>query len=709
MTSIIKQSRAFAVRSVFSAGIAVLAMAAAFPFALSAQAPQSTRIQYDEQNGYSLAFVEADVKRVVDAVMGSMLGANYSIDPDVAGNITLRTAKPVAETSLIPLLEEALTSVNAVIIKRGDSYRIIARAKARSVAPIGSPRMAANIPSGAAAPVGGPRFAPSAPGFATEVIPLQFGNAGEIAELIGEFLGDKIAEASKDGRNQLLVSGSADERDAAKKLVERFDVDTLAAMNFEIFRLENVDADTIVAELDKIFEPPFDIIGSRIRLVPLPRLRSVLGIAGNGADLNRIAPWIRRLDAGGSGKRKLYSYAVQNGRAADIANSLQLVLGQGGSASAQPSIAPARINVGGGSGFGAVGATGGEGERQEAAPTSLQTAASPSGLSGRLRIVPNIQNNSLLIYANGEEYGFIREALEKLDQPVAQVLIEATLAEVTLSDDLRFGVDFSVLRSGSDGTNTIANSGTTGGTPASSFPGFSVSVVGSTASAVLNTLQSKTNVKVLSAPKILTLNNEPATLQVGDQVPIVTQQSQGVVSPGAPIVNNIELRDTGVILQVTPRVNDSGTIILDISQEVSDVAETTTSGINSPTIQQRRLASTVATRSGQMIALGGLIRNRQTRVKSGIPFLSQIPVLGGLFGRKVDTGSRTELIILITPTVIRSPEDTKNIVDALIDGLDLTRPLLDKAQSGLVGTRLEAVRTEPARPEDMMPDPNAVQ
>ncbi len=202
-------------------------------------------------------------------------------------------------------------------------------------------------------------------------------------------------------------------------------------------------------------------------------------------------------------------------------------------------------------------------------------------------------------------------------------------------------------------------------------------------------MQSKTNVQVLSAPKILTLNNEPATLQVGDQVPIVTQQSQGVTSPGSPIVNNIELRDTGVILQVTPRVNDSGTIILDISQEVSDVATTTTSGINSPTIQQRRLSSTVATRSGQMIALGGLIRNRKTREKSGIPFLSQIPVIGGLFGRKVDTGSRTELIILITPTVIRSPEETKNIVDALIDGLDLTRPLVDQAKSGLVGARLK--------------------
>ncbi|MEP2990032.1 MAG: type II secretion system secretin GspD [Parasphingorhabdus sp.] len=675
-------------RTGFLGLLTAIALAALMHAQVSAQTPKSSNIQYDEVNGYSLAFVDADVKRVVDAVMGSMLGANYSIDPEVTGNITLRTVKPVAQQSLVPLLEEALGSVEAVIIKRGSSFRIVGRNKARSVASIASSPSAISQPSGVE--VGTPRkFPRSAPGFATEVIDLNFGSAKQISKLISEFLGDKIAEASRDGRNELLISGSADERDAAKQLVARFDIDTLSQMVFEIYRLENVDADTIVSELDKIFEPPYDILGSRIRLVPLPRLRSVLGIAASRADLVRIEPWIDRLDMGGSGKRKLYSYAVQNSRAADIARSLQLVLGNG-STNSPPPIETQRIDV---SGFGGGAISTSE---DEPAPQTVQSASeSTSPIAGNLRIVPNNQNNSLLIYANGEEYGFIREALEKLDQPVAQVLIEATLAEVTLSDDLRFGVDFSVFRSGSNGTNTITNSGTTSGTPAPSFPGFSVSVLGSTASAVLNTLQSKTNVQVLSAPKILTLNNEPATLQVGDQVPIVTQQSQGTVSPGAPIVNNIELRDTGVILQVTPRVNDSGTIILDISQEVSDVASTTTSGINSPTIQQRRLASTVATRSGQMIALGGLIRNRQTKQKSGIPLLSQIPIIGGLFGRDVETGSRTELIILITPTVIRSPEEIKNTVDALIDGLDLTRPLIDEAKKGLVGSRLNQNNNQP--------------
>ncbi len=449
-----------------SAAVIALMIAASGLASASAQTPKSGNIVYDEVNGYSLAFVDADVKRVVDAVMGSMLGANYSIDADVSGNITLRTVKPVAERSLIPLLEEALGSVDAVIIKRGNSFRIVSRAKARSVAPITAPvmRLPTSNTSGEVR-----KFPPSTPGFLTEIIDLNYGSADEIAKLISEMLGDEIASPSNDGRNQILISGSADQRDSAKQLVGRFDVDTLAQMNFEIYRLENVDADTIVAELDKIFEPPFDIIGSRIRLVPLPRLRSVLGIAGNGADLARIEPWIRRLDNGGSGKRKLYSYAVQNGRAADIARSLQLVLGNSGGASGPEPIERPRINIGG---FDDATRDRG-GLDNVSTPTRTSVPANTSTLSGNLRIVPNNQNNSLLIYTNGEEYGFIREALEKLDQPVAQVLIEATLAEVTLGDDLRFGVDFSIFRSGSNGTNTITNSGTGGATPVSSFPGFS--------------------------------------------------------------------------------------------------------------------------------------------------------------------------------------------------------------------------------------------
>ena len=632
-----------------------------------------TSIQAQTQDGYSLAFVDADVRRVADAVLGTILNVNYTIDADVTGTITLRTSEPVAASELIPRLEVALDSVDAVIIQRTNGFRILSRKNARLAAPL------TENDSSRPQNQGGTRFAPSALGYSSEIITLQFADARNLADIITEFLGDDVVKASVDGTNTVIVTGNADQRDAAKRLIARFDIDTLAQAVFEIYRLENVDADILTDELNTIFQPPYNIIGTRVRLVPLPRLRSVLGIAAQRSDLARIEPWIKRLDSGVSGKKRLYSYAVQNGRADDIAIALQQVLGTGQQATL-PSTpqTPSPIGIGGNQGL-----TGGSDSIPNTAnsvnPQNFQDESAP-------RIVPNNQNNSLLIYADGEQYAFIREVLEKFDQPVSQVFIEATLAEVTLSDDLSFGVNFSVLE-GSNPATTVTNSSTAGAVPASIFPGFSVSVIGSTASAVLNALESKTNVRVLSAPKLLTLNNQPATLQVGDQVPIITQQSQSVLTPGAPIVNNVTLQDTGVILQVTPRVNESGIIILDITQEVSDVATTTVSGIDSPTIQQRRLTSTVATRSGQMIALGGLIRNGTTRTKSGIPFLSRLPIIGGLFGNQQTTETRTELIILLTPTVIRTAQENDDIVDALIDGLDLIRPLLEEARQKQVGGR----------------------
>jgi len=352
----------------------------------SPAAPErGSAIRYDTRSGYNLAFVDADVRRVVDAVLGSMLGLDYSVDPAVQGNITLRTSQPVARESLLPLLETALRSVNAVIVVQGSSYRVLPREEARSSAPFSS---------GAATP-----SSRAVQGFATEVVELRHGSAREIARLLEQFLGKDIVAGIDNSLNQVIIRGNSEERAAARQLIERFDVDTLADMTFELYRLENVDPDTLLAELERIFAPPFDIIGSRVRIVPLGRLRSILAIASDRADIARVEPWIRRLDAGGSGKRKLYSYVVQNGRARDLASSLQMVLGMGagGEPSAEGAPAPAPLPP----------QDGGRMEPSDAiAPqsplpgssTPLVAASGPGP-----RIVPNEPNNSLLIYANGEE------------------------------------------------------------------------------------------------------------------------------------------------------------------------------------------------------------------------------------------------------------------------------------------------------------------
>lgn len=186
--------------------------------------------------------------------------------------------------------------------------------------------------------------------------------------------------------------------------------------------------------------------------------------------------------------------------------------------------------------------------------------------------------------------------------------------------------------------------------------------------------------KILSAPKISVLNNQKASLQVGDQVPIVTQTSQGTDAGGAPIISTIQMRDTGVILEVTPRVNDNGNVILDVMQEVSEVAQTTSSGIDSPTIQRRKIHSVVATRDGFTVALGGLIRESGGVGNSGIPLLKDMPVVGNLFRNNTSDTRRTELVVLLVPHVMRNQMETQSVVDALVDGLDAASQLAEHAR-----------------------------
>jgi general secretion pathway protein D len=283
----------------------------------------------------------------------------------------------------------------------------------------------------------------------------------------------------------------------------------------------------------------------------------------------------------------------------------------------------------------------------------------------KARISSDDTNNAILVYGTPREYALIEDALRKLDILPFQVFIEAAITEVSLTDNLRFGLQWNFSPDGSNGTLTENANGLA---LVRNVPGFSLAFSpSSTINGVLNTLESRTKVNVVSAPKILVLNNQTAVLQVGDQVPIATQNSTSTIDPNAPTINAIEYRDTGVILKVTPRVNASGLVLLDVAQEVSDVNTTAArgAGINSPTISTRRISTSVAVQDGEVLALGGLIRNTQTKDRVGLPFLSQIPFIGGLFGRQATGGNKIELIVLLKPRVIRTVDDGRAITDEL--------------------------------------------
>jgi general secretion pathway protein D len=499
--------------------------------------------------------------------------------------------------------------------------------------------------------------------------------------------------------------------------VSTFDVDWMRGMSFGLFPIETNDPDAIAQELDTVFandqEGPTKGL---VRFVPNRRLKAILVISSRPEYLKKAEGWVRRLDmVGRATEKQVHVYHIQNRPAVELAQLLQRIYGaqeQGRVASlsrtttatvssgplpdavtaAQPPFLPGAPGIPAATAPAAP-VTGpapipdvGQGTIAPLTPTRPPLAAAPlDDRSAGISIVADESNNALVITASAQEYHRMRRILEQIDVQPNQVLLEATIAEVALTDQLAMGVRW-FLQTGNFqfrftdlGANTTP--GTTTGTAVPvpiippvvpAFPGFSAFFNTPNAQVVINALATITDVNIVSSPTLMVLDNKRATLQVGDEVPIVTQSAVAVQVPGAPIVNSVNMRNTGIILNITPRISDGGRVLLDIEQEVSTAVLTTTSGIQSPTIQQRRVKTTVSVDDGNCIVLGGLIQDKSTNTRVQTPLIGDIPILGNLFKNKNDQIDRTELLIAITPRIVRDNGQIRSIAAEFRDKINFT-------------------------------------
>ena len=620
--------------------------------------PSGTQIAQveDTAEGVTLNFVDADLREVIRAVLEGMLDLNYVIDPNVQGRVTLQTSQPLHPEQVLPTLEELLRINGAALVETEGLFRVLPADQAG----LGIPNLSLD---GAGTPT-------TRGGVSTRVIPLRFVSADEVGGIARSFVANPGSLRIDPSRNLLFVTGSQAEIRALNSLIAVLDVDWLSGMSFALEPLEAATPEIIVAELQQVLDDPNGPrLGDLVRFVTIERMNAVLIISKQPRYLDEARRWVARLDQGTSNAQRVHVYYVQNRRAADLAETLGQIfsaetasLTAGSETTIAPGLTPATLTS--------------EPEGQGAeAPTPPVPPALPSdeataagsalGGSGEIRILADEASNSLVVLATPEGYRQVEAALRRLDILPLQVLIEATLVEVTLNDDLEYGVRWFIETGNSSFTFTDAATDAGAAVLGSSFPGFSYVFDTDNLRATVNALQGITDVKFLSAPTLMVLDNETARLQVGDEVPVVTRSSTSTVDDDAPIVNTVEFRDTGVILNITPRVNASGLVILDIDQEVSEVIETTTSGIDSPTIQQRKLESTIAVQNGETVALGGLIRDRLEENETGIPILGDIPILGNLFKATDNSARRTELLVLITPQVVRNQDDARAVTEEL--------------------------------------------
>ena len=608
----------------------------------------------------------ASVAEASKLILGETLGYNYTVDPNIASTLTMVSNRPLNARQLLDAFEAALRLANAALVQSDGNFRVVQQQAMENES--------TKLDTGKE----------TSPGYGVSAVPLRYVSPAAMVNLLDGFMEQIGSARAWNAGNMILIRGPSSQRRSLVDVVTNFDVDTMKGQTFGMAALENGRAEDVAGQVTKIFAQDSANAGTNgLKVIPVPGINSLIIIANDQTKVKRAITWIRRLDRESLDAPKSYVYAVQNGNAVELAKILSATYG-GGSAGAGPTaeVAPdsQSMDV-------SMGANGqnqqdqqqqqndqgappqqpmGQPEQQGGEPTTTSsTSQAPStasggsgggmtGVSGNgVRITPIPTNNTLLIRASPRDYREILSTLAQIDQPATQVLINTTIAEVRLNDTLRYGVqayfqgdNFKfMLSDSSSATNSVISP---------KFPGMNFVMGGfKSPQLVIDALAKVTNVRIVSSPSLLVMENETATIKVGDQVPIQTQTE---TTQGGQTVNSYEYRDTGVVLKVRPRVNASGVVMIDLGQELSAVQDTT--GINGqPQFSQRTINSKVSVNDQQTVLLGGLINGTEDRSRMTVPGADKVPLLGRLIGTTGGVATRTEMIVFITPTIIHNGDD----------------------------------------------------
>jgi general secretion pathway protein D len=682
-------------------------------------------------------FENQPVQAVVKAILGDLLHENYAIAPNVGGNVTFSTSKPIRPEDAMPVLEMLLSWTGNTLIHQNGRYTVL---QVKDAIP-------GNL-SPSTAPVN------SAQGYELRIFPLKYISPTEMAKLLKPYAKPTAFVSVDTSRSLLVMAGTASELANYERTIDTFDVDWLAGMSIGVYSLQHVEVDNLMPDLDKLFgsdgESP---LAGMFRFMPIEETNSLIVITPQPDYLDKAAEWLHRLDQGGSeNATQLYVYDVKNIKAPDLADYLsQIFLGTSGSShssSGEVGQGLHPITIGGVGGTGGRNGRGRYNNQNALRPQSKEEKSTPSRTASAggaskdsdIRITAVEENNQLLVMGTPLEWESIQSAIRRLDIAPLQVQIEAKILEVTLDGELKFGVQWylagligtaqgSAQANGNypyayppgSGRSFTGNShdrhraslGATGNVGPTGDSGFFYSFLNNKLEVAINALQTNGEARSLSAPSLVVLNNQEAQINVGQQIPVV----QTYISPYTPIINtgtngedgnngglsniagstgSVQYLNTGVQLDVKPRVNPGGLVYLEIQQEVSNPGPPSANG--NPPINQRQFSTQIAVQSGETVLLGGLISETDSNNDNGIPLLSRIPVIGHLFGNTDHQHHRVELIVLLTPRVINNSDEARQVTEEYQRKFQSLAPLKSE----------DASRTPPPRePAQPAPPPAA--
>lgn len=651
-----------------------------------------------------LDFADTDIRDVTAQILGRLLKVNYVVAPSVKGTVTLHTETPLSADQIIPTFQALLAQVGATLYEQDGVYRVMPMAQAGA--------------GGHGGPMAALAGARSLAG--SSMVPLRYASAEDLAKVLAPFVGAGAHITAVPGPNAVLVTGEPQIRETVRALVRAFDIDALRGQSYALLPIDSGGAKDFAHALSEALKGKGHGLSQMVRVIPMTRVDAVLVVASQRRYVDDARRLFNVIEAGRRATvRSWHVYYLQNTHANDAANLLQQAFtpdnvtaqptqdvklsglasgggmggGTGGAMSGQQSGGLGGMQSGSGS-MGGLGTSGSGGSNGLSSGLAGGMSGQSAGTSGggaapamsadnpllggldsghadknAMRIIPNRHTNALLIYATEKENDTVENMLHKIDILPLQVRIDATIAEVNLNDALQYGTQFFFKSGGINGvlsnnSQTITTATLASAAFSSSLPGFIIGgASGGGAPFAISALQAVTDVHILSSPQLMVLDNETARLQVGQLVPYQTGSQSSLISSGS-VYNSVSYQPTGVIMKVTPRVNSGGLVTLDIAQEVSSVdSSVTTSGLNSPTFNERSVNSRIVIQDGQTVGIAGLIEDKHSRGNSGIPWLKNIPVLGLLGSTQDNTHTRTELLVLITPHVVHDQRGAQALTE----------------------------------------------
>ncbi|MFZ7111140.1 MAG: type II secretion system secretin GspD [Desulfatiglandales bacterium] len=603
----------------------------------------------------TLNFDNADIREVIRAV-ADILKINYIEDPAVRGNVTIHTAGNIRVKDLFGLFMQILDAHGFTAVERGSVYHIIPLKDASRLPVIArfGREKAENLPPEERVVM--------------QIVPLNHISGGEMSKLLAPFISAQGAIVTHEGSNILIIVDKGINMLKALRLVEAFDIDLFEHYTHSFLSVHHMDTEEASTLLKDVLSAYGKDEKKDFRLIPIKRLNRIIAVSSDADILNRLEKLLEEFDKpDDSVEPRLYVYFVKNGAAEDLGAILQEIFSTATATGTktEPLQQPKREEVQAPKGpF-----SDQEAAKEPAAPGPAPSQGVPSQGSGTVRgtlkITTDKTRNALIIEAIPSDYRIVEEILTQLDVLPRQVLIEVVIAEISLDDRSEWGVEWDYLDGEGGITSRLLRAHT--GQSGLQF------TIGQTDrwSAALSALATKNKADILSAPLVLASDNKEARIDVSDQIPVASAEI--VYTGDNPVTQTtIQYRNTGIILTVTPHINERGLVSMDISQEVSEEgAGKSVGGQDYPSFRQRKVVTSLTVEHGQTIVMGGLMREKEEKGKSGVPFLSNIPVLGWLFGKDTTDRTKVDLVLLITPRVI---------ID-LTDVDEVTREFKDKVNS----------------------------